>query len=328
MERQYKVLLGTASGRTFDHLSSILNSPEFTIIQTRDRRETIEKVFDEFPDLIFLDWTSPGFADPKICQELKQSDFLSHIPLVILIDEAAPELLNPEEATFEDFIALPGTPRSIVFRCRLTLLRAARELDANPLTKLPGNNCIVQEVERRMKVGDPFAFAFLDLDNFKAFNDRYGFRRGDEALRMTARVIVNSLQELNDPGRYVGHIGGDDFVFITSAGVIDDACERVAANFSQVIPSLYDDEDIRKGYIVSRDRRDRRTMFPLMTLSIAVIDLSDRRISHFGELSAIAGELKKQAKGREGNAIVKDKRMKAGSPRNRRVSSNRGMRGM
>jgi GGDEF domain-containing protein len=312
MDKKTKIVLGTRNEGTYKYFSSILEPLDYVIILARNKREIFERIFFEIPSIIFLDWTSEEFSDPAICDELKQNIFLSQTPLIILISKEKLDSLRPEEVTYEDFIILPGGRESIILRCSLALLRSVRELDANPLTKLPGNNRSVQEIERRLKGNEPFAFALLDLDNFKAYNDKYGFQRGDEAIKMTARVIVNTLQGLNDPKTFIGHIGGDDFVLAVSTKNVDRACKGIIDNFSQVIPSLYDDEDVQKGFIISRDRQGQSHKYDVMTISIAVIDLSKLKISHFGELSSIMGELKKVAKRKRGNAIVKNRRIRSG----------------
>jgi diguanylate cyclase (GGDEF)-like protein len=149
---------------------------------------------------------------------------------------------------------------------------------------------------------------YLDLDNFKAFNDCYGFARGDEALRMTARIVSNVVQRISDGAGFVGHVGGDDFFFIIPAQCGKECCEEIITNFDLVIPTLMDEEDRARGYIESKDRQGNPQRFPLLSASIAVIDLTITELNHLGEASAIAGELKKAVKKRKGSNYMVNRR--------------------
>ena len=148
----------------------------------------------------------------------------------------------------------------------------------------------------------------VDIDNFKPFNDKYGFSRGDEVLRMSARLITSTIRNLNSPECYVGHIGGDDFVFIIPPHFTDQICQEIIKNFDLIIPTFYDEEDRIRGFIQSVDRQGKKQSFPLMTFSIAVVTNEKRKIKHYGEVSDIASKLKKHAKGMEGSNYVVDKR--------------------
>jgi len=185
---------------------------------------------------------------------------------------------------------------------------ATYDLDANPLTRLPGNYTIMATIQKTIWQKEKAALCYLDLDNFKAFNDRYGFARGDDAIRMTARVITNVSQRLSPSESFVGHVGGDDFFFIVPSHVTKECCEQIIQNFDMVIPTLFDDKDRIRGYIESKDRQGNPRRFPLVSLSISVIDLKNTAINHPGEASAIAGELKKEVKKIKGSNYMVNRR--------------------
>ncbi|MCL6576358.1 GGDEF domain-containing protein [Kyrpidia sp.] len=179
---------------------------------------------------------------------------------------------------------------------------------ANPLTGLPGNRLIEEELLSRLGGGQPFSVIYTDLDHFKGFNDRYGFERGDQAIKMTASILTEQVSRLGRPDDLVGHIGGDDFIVVTRPEVSEAICRGVIEAFDERVPELYDPEDRKRGYIDSRDRQDRPVRLPLMTVSLALIDCHPGHYQSPEELSRIAAGLKKYAKSMEGSVFVKERR--------------------
>lgn len=233
---------------------------------------------------------------------------LSRVPIVYLVPRRSVHELNWENARIDDFIALPLDPNDLVRRLRLCLVRLERSLDANPLTGLPGNTSILNETQRRIAGGKKFALAYLDVDNFKAFNDTYGYQRGDDALKMTCRILAGAVEEFSPRRGFLGHVGGDDFVFMGPPDEIERVCQAVVRRFDMVVSNFYDEEDAERGGIVAVDRRGNPQVFPFMTVSIAVISNEYRTITHAGQVSKSASELKKKLKSMEGSNFYKDKR--------------------
>ena len=157
----------------------------------------------------------------------------------------------------------------------------------------------------------PFALAYIDIDNFKSFNDRYGYGRGNEVLIVTCRILTMVVGELAGPEGFVGHVGGDDCVFMSRPDSIDAIYQTVIKRFDLVIPDFYDRDDRLKGYIDSVDRRGNTEQFPIMSLSIAVVTNERVPIAHPGDVSKIASELKQRAKAAKGSVYVKDERGQA-----------------
>jgi len=184
-------------------------------------------------------------------------------------------------------------------------------LDANPLTRLPGNLAIEKALLLRLQEGTPFAFCLVDLDNFKAFGDRYGYIRGSDVLKKVATVLTDSIKALGLEEDFVGHIGGDDFVIITRPQHMEKLCERVIHEFDAAIPDFYDEDDRGRGYIISRDRKDVEQQFPFITLSIAVVTNQRRAISSPMQVAEIAAQLKQYAKTFPRSVYVVDQRRTA-----------------
>ncbi|MDN5362397.1 MAG: hypothetical protein PWP70_1444 [Moorella sp. (in: firmicutes)] len=181
---------------------------------------------------------------------------------------------------------------------------------ANPLTGLPGNRQIEEELLNRLSGEQPFSVIYSDLDHFKGFNDRYGFERGDQAIKLTASIISEQVARYGRPDDLVGHIGGDDFIVITRPEVAEEICRKIIATFAQKVPELYDFEDRERGYIDTKDRQDQPVRLPLMTISLALIDCHPGQYTNPEELARISAELKKYAKSKEGSVFVKERRQR------------------
>lgn len=184
-------------------------------------------------------------------------------------------------------------------------------LDANPLTRLPGNLAIEKALLTRLQEGVPFAFCLVDLDNFKAFGDRYGYHRGSEVLKTVATLLTDGLKTLGSNSDFLGHIGGDDFVIITDPIRMEKLCEKIIHDFDHTIPAYYDEEDRQRGYIISRDRKDVEQQFPFMTVSIAVVTNQRRAITSPVQVAEIAAQLKQYAKTFPRSVYVVDQRRNA-----------------
>lgn len=183
----------------------------------------------------------------------------------------------------------------------------ARAENANPLTKLPGNIVIREEIEKRIKENSRFTVIYIDLDNFKAFNDRYGIAKGDEAIKLTAEIFKETISA--GLAEFVGHEGGDDFVLLTRPEKTRDLSERIIGEFDQRIRSLYTQEDIARGFITAQARDGSTKQFPIMTISLAGVSNTRRAISSYPEVTNIMAEVKKKAKSMEGSKFVQDERV-------------------
>ncbi|MBI4227337.1 MAG: diguanylate cyclase [Candidatus Omnitrophica bacterium] len=176
----------------------------------------------------------------------------------------------------------------------LVRLRAKAE-DANPLTKLPGNRAIQEAIERRIAGKQLFVAVYADLDHFKAFNDHYGIGAGDEAIKLTAKVLQDALKRGN-PSDFLGHEGGDDFVLLTTPDKVEAVTRVICAEFDQRIRALYTPEDAARGKILATDREGKPREFPLMTLSLAGVTNAHRPITAYAEVTGIFSEVKLRAK--------------------------------
>jgi len=181
-------------------------------------------------------------------------------------------------------------------------------LDASPLTRLPGGIAIENVLNKRIDSGQPLAFCVLDLDNFKAFNDRYGYANGSEVIKETAHLIEKAVKTKGTSDDFIGHVGGDDYVVITVPAVMKEVAGEIVALFDGRIPEYYEPGDREKGYIFGKTRQGVAMKFPLMTISIAIVTNEQRKLSNALEASEIAAELKDYAKTIAKSVFVIDKR--------------------
>ena len=181
-------------------------------------------------------------------------------------------------------------------------------LDANPLTRLPGNLVIEKVILTRLQGESRFAFCLVDLDNFKAFSDRYGYSRGSDVLKAVGNILVDTVKRLGHPNDFVGHIGGDDFVLVTDIESIAMLCEAVIDAFDEQITRFYDPDDVKKGFIISKDRKDIVQAFPIMTISIAVVTNKKKPLSSPAQIAEKAAQLKHYAKTFPKSLYVVDQR--------------------
>ena len=187
--------------------------------------------------------------------------------------------------------------------------------NANPLTKLPGNIIIQERVEERIAKNEKFTVIYCDLDNFKAFNDKYGIHKGDKAIKLTAGILKEAIQKNGSNDDFIGHEGGDDFILLTIPERAEKISSYITNEFDKRIRLLYANEDLGRGYIEEKSRHGDEIMkFPIMTISLAGISNMIRPISSYGEVTNIAAEVKKKAKNMLGSCFVIDQRKEPWPP--------------
>jgi diguanylate cyclase (GGDEF)-like protein len=258
---------------------------------------------------VLLDVVMPGIDGFEVCKLLRKDESNNLIPIIMLTAQGNEEdKLAGLELGADDYITKPFNPRELVSRVRNTLLRIDRNRLANPLTGLPGNTEIQSEINYRIAKDMIFSVLYLDVDNFKAYSDAYGFSHGDRAIKLIADILMDNVRTFGSRNDFIGHIGGDDFVVITDPEHVDVLCENIIKDFDERIPELYSDVDKRAGFISTVNRRGQVTQYPIMTISIAAVSNEHRVLRNHLEVGEIAAELKKKAKSIVGSVYLKDKR--------------------
>ena len=241
---------------------------------------------------------------------IKSHTYLAIIPTVLY--HIAPDdnsiVAAYENGAEEIFTSL--VPLHIArIKTAMLIERSHRDLSVNPSTRLPGPSTIEQEIDRQIAMGQEFAVCYADLDNFKAFNDYYGYFFGDRVIKMTARIIKDVVFDICTEG-FVGHIGGDDFIIVIPVDLVPRICENIIHTFDAMIPFRYQPEDRRRGQIITKNRRDEEETYCLMTISIAVVVNKGRMFRHLGEMSHMLADLKKYTKSLDGSNYMVERRHK------------------
>lgn len=290
-------------------VKTTLEGEGFEVTIAYDGEGALEKIHQISPDLVILDLRLPGMSGYQVCQKIREDISLAHIPIIMLTAKGSTsdKVIGLSFAP-DDYVTKPFQGEELVARVKTHLTRTASDISANPLTKLPGNIPLAQALERCLSQNRLFAVLYLDLSNFKSFNDKYSYLRGDKVIRTTAQIILKAVKEKGNPGDFIGHIGGDDFIIITTPDKVDILCRSIIKDFDQEIPNLYDEEDRKRGYIVTKDRLNKTRKFPLMTISIGVVTNKSRKFTSPAEISDVGAELKRYAKLKKKSSYVVDKR--------------------
>jgi diguanylate cyclase (GGDEF)-like protein len=291
-----------------------LDRAGYEVSSARDGEQALRIVTQRQPDLILLDVMMPNIDGYEVCKRLKSNYQTSHIPIIMVTAKSELEnRLQGFEDGANDYITKPFAITELLVRVKNVLQWSQLQRQANPLTGLPGNVSIEKEIERRFSNNGNFSFLYADIDNFKAFNDYYGYCRGDDAIKVTAGILVEAVKSRGNPDDFVGHIGGDDFVIITSPDKSDAVAREVTRVFDERIVHLFDQKDIDRGYVEVINRKGTVDRFALLTMTIAVVSSENGSIAHMARLSDIASELKRYGKTLEGSVVVKERR-KDGHP--------------
>ena len=204
--------------------------------------------------------------------------------------------------------AIRSTSSEVTIRLDAMLRRSDRDLYVHPSTRLPGAVEIEAEIARRLALDVQFATCYADLDHFKEFNDRYSYYEGDRVIRILAKILHDVVKGMCQEDGFVGHIGGDDFIFIIPMDAVTEVCAEIVSIFDTLIPFQYSEQDRRAGYFFGKDRRGQLHRVPLMTVSIGVVTNERRRFTHAAQVSALATEMKSYAKTLPGSVFSIDRR--------------------
>lgn len=283
----------------------------YDVVTAANGEEAMQKLEHMQADLVLLDVMMPLMDGIETAKRIRVHPNNTHVPIIMLTAKGEVEdKLAGFEAGIDDYMTKPFGPQELLARVKAKIRRVEVDASLSPLTRLPGNLSIEAELRRRIDAHQPFAVLYLDLDNFKAFNDVYGFTHGDEAIQLIASTAVDVARRRGTPQDFIGHIGGDDFLIVTIPERSEEIAREIIDMFDRDIRKLYTPGDLRHGYIETRDRRGALNRFPIMSLSIAIISTEQRALSNYGEIGEAAAELKRYAKSIGGSVYVKDKRRK------------------
>jgi diguanylate cyclase (GGDEF)-like protein len=286
-----------------------LRSAGYEVSVAGDGEEALQKADDLHPDLVLLDVMMPRIDGFEVAQRLRKNPKTANTSIIMLTAKAlSTDKVLGLTAGADDYIIKPFDPIELLARVKGTLRRAKEMRNLSPLTGLPGNIRIQEEIERMVTSEKPFAVLYSDLDNFKAYNDSKGFVRGDRLIQTTARIIQDAVVEFAAAEGFVGHVGGDDFVAVVPPEVAEDVAKRICERFVADIDDFYDPEDLDRGFVKMEDRKGVMQEIPLVAVSVGAATTSKREFAHYGEAVAVATEMKQFAKRDAGSSYAIDRR--------------------
>ncbi len=292
-----------------DVLKLTLAEENYELLEACDGEEALKIINTKPLGLVLLDYKIPKIDGRQVCRLVKKDLLLSHLPIIMVTGKGdISDRVDGIDAGADDYVVKPFEPKELLARIRMVLRRTERDLEANPLTRLPGNVSILNECTRRLEDKSLFAVCYLDLDKFKAYNDKYGFERGDNVIKETARILIRLTRQYGNADDFIGHIGGDDFVIITNLETADNLCQKIIDDFDKMSSLFYSEEDKKKGGIVAKDRWGNEQKISLLSISIGIVSNEFRKIEHVAQIGEIGAELKKIAKSLGKSNYVKDKR--------------------
>jgi GGDEF domain-containing protein len=261
------------------------------------------------PCLLFVDGNGSRNEGVGLVRRLKSDAFTAIVPVTALAADHHPEQVQAWfSAGADEVISGLFSPAEQRSRLDAMLVRTERDVSVHPSTRLPGTTEIEREIRRRLESDQEFAVCYADLDHFKEFNDRYSYYDGDRVIYLLSRVLHDVVKGLLGPRGFVGHIGGDDFIFVVPSTEISMVCSEILDVFDTLIPLQYNDQDRRAGYFFGKDRRGQLHRVPLMTLSIGIVTNRHRKFAHPAQVSELATEMKSYAKTLPGSVFVVDRR--------------------
>jgi len=244
-------------------------------------------------------------------RRLKGDSYTGVVPCVVTTCEDDGAFAEAFDAGADEVIREGMQAAEATTRLDAMLRRSDRDLVVHPSTRLPGAVEIEAEITRRLNEGKLFATCYADLDHFKEFNDRYSYHEGDRVIRILAKILHDIVKGMCLNEGFVGHIGGDDFIFIIPIGSVNEACSEIVEVFDTLIPYQYSEQDRRAGYFFGKDRRGQLHRVPLMTVSIGVVTNERRHFTHAAQVSELATEMKSYAKTLPGSVFSIDRRTDA-----------------
>jgi GGDEF domain-containing protein len=261
------------------------------------------------PAMIVVDADTAGPDGPVLCRTLKNDPYTAIIPVAVFsARHASGPVREWFEAGADEVITPLFEPPEQRSRLDVLLQRTERNVAVHPSTRLPGTTEIERELRRRLEEKETFAVCYADIDHFKEFNDRYSYYDGDRVIYILSQILRDVVKGLVPKTGFVGHIGGDDFIFVIRIDDIPEVCGEIISVFDTLMPLQYNAQDRRAGYFFGKDRRGHLHRVPLMTLSIGIVTNEHRRFEHPAQISELTTEMKSYAKTLPGSVFVVDRR--------------------
>jgi diguanylate cyclase (GGDEF)-like protein len=289
-------------------VSAWLKSRGIAPVLVRHSDELMARVLRGRPRLVVFDARADDDACASACARLKRDSYTGIIPVLYIGGTSSNALRGGFAAGADEVLTEAVSRDESNIRMDVLLRRSDRDVYVHPSTRLPGTIDIESEITRRLHQPTPFAVCYADLDHFKEFNDRYSYYDGDRVIRILAKILHDVVKGVCGENGFVGHIGGDDFIFIIPAADVNETCGEIVGIFDALVPYQYSEQDRRAGYFFGKDRRGQLHRVPLMTVSIGVVSNERRQFATAAQVSELATEMKSYAKTLTGSVYTIDRR--------------------
>jgi len=307
--RPYRILFIDDDPQIRRIIQLTLQEDGYEIVEASSGVEGIVSAIRHRPDLILLDVMMPGMDGYEVCKRLRENPRTINIPVLMVTALGnTGEKIRGLESGADDYITKPFDSGELRSRVQAHLRRSTRDLSASPLTNLPGNPAIEQILRDHLEHHDPMAVLYFDLSDFKAYNDEYGWLKGDKVIKMLGEEIAQAVAADSNGKGFVGHVGGDDFVVITPPDRAEAIAQEIIKRFNANVLGHYSETARAKGYIEGEDRKGNAVRFPIMTLGIAIVSTDYRDLYHPSQIAAVAAEVKKFVKTLPGSHYAFDRR--------------------
>ncbi|MFH1369420.1 MAG: response regulator [Elusimicrobiota bacterium] len=292
-----KILIADDDVDILDLIKFTLSAEQYDVIECQDGEDALRRTIEEKPDLVILDVSMPKISGFEVCEKIRENSSTCLTPIILLTSlSKTKDKLTGIKLGADEYLTKPFEPFELVARVEMLLRRIKETISANPLTGLPGNLSIEAEIKKRMESSEAFAMIYTDVNNFKAFNERYGFDKGDSIIRFISVILRKASDNSGDDKSFVGHIGGEDFVIITLPGKVKGICGEIIEKFDRFVPEQYEEDIREKGYIWGQDRAGKEVQFPLMSISIGTVIAEPGKYLHYSQIVEQAKELLQKAK--------------------------------
>lgn len=286
----------------------LLESWGYEVLTASSGEQAVEQAQAVEPDLILMDVNMEEMNGFEACEKIKGNFATSFIPVIMLTSQDQVQHKIHGLRGADDYVIKTVDPLELQARIETVIRRTQEQSGANPLTRLPGNLTLEREIKKRLDVGDIFSVCYCDLDNFKAYNDKYGYEAGDKVIFHTAQILMNTVRELGNDNDFVGHIGGDDFVVLTTPERDNTIAKAIAERFDETIVEFYHDEDLEREVIQIENRAGELEDFPIMSITLAIISGTKRDFESTHVIAERAVELKKHLKKFQGSNFFSERR--------------------
>ena len=310
MEKVTSILIISSEQRLLEVLKFCFDGWGYEVHICESATPEIALIKKISPGAIIVDVHTARQTHLEICRLIKDDFFTATIPVIALINkrQLRSQLLNLKQGV-DDYLIKPPDPLDLRIRVELAIRRSQYSFYTTPLTGLPGGRLIEEALKDKLKNEAPFLFGYLDIDNFKYFNDVYGYLKGDSVIMQTAYILYATIKKFGNHDDFIGHIGGDDFIFITTVDRYKDICHNFISVFERLMPFHYTEEDRNKGLIITRDRAHKIQKIPLMSVSVALLDRADAsRLNNIIEMNERISEVKQYLKMMTGSKYMLDRR--------------------